>query len=405
MPRSISTPRLVGALALLTTLALGASACSGSSGSDAKVVQKADMATSTAPGNDDQASSNAKTTSTTTDPSAAPAGAKATGAAVPSAGCGTSTIKAVDAEKRPLPGSDRWYLLTTPPEHEGTTPLPLVVDYHGLSEGAELHAMFSGFGAYAAEHGFVLVAPNGTGTPVGWRVSPDRKANPDLVFTDRMLDQLEKDLCVDTSRVYATGLSNGAFVSSTLACSSADRFAAVAPVAGLVDVDGCRPSRPVPILAFHGTADPLVLFNGGFGSRLGSVLSGQTGGADPASTGSTTTEAPLAAADLDGEGFPANAAAWAKRNGCTGEPSDTDLTPTVIERTWDCPADAPVIFDIVQGGGHSWPGSEFSQKAENIVGPTDMSIDATDLIWTFFERFQLPKVDQADQADQAEPAS
>ena len=219
MPRLSAAPRTLGPLVLLAALALGASACSGSSGSDAKVVQKADMATSTAPSKDD-GSSGSKATTTTTDPSAAPAGKKATGAPVPSSGCGSSTVKAVDAEKRTLPGSDRWYLLTTPTEHDGSTPLPLVVDYHGLSEGAELHSMFSGFGAYAAKHGFILVAPNGTGSPVAWKVSPDRKGNPDLVFTDQMLDQLEKDLCVDTSRVYATGLSNGAFMSSALACST-----------------------------------------------------------------------------------------------------------------------------------------------------------------------------------------
>jgi len=388
MTRSPSR-RALGALALLTAITLGASACSGSSESNAKVVQKADMATSTTAGGGDS-----KTTTTTTDPTAAPTGQKASGAPVPSAGCGSSTVKAVSGEKRTLPDSDRWYRLTTPPEHDGSAPLPLVVDFHGLSEGADIHELFSQFEAYGAKHGFIVATPNGTGSPVAWKVSPDRKGNPDLVFTDQLLDQLEKDLCVDTSRVYATGLSNGAFMSSALACTTSDRFAAVAPVAGLIDVDDCHPTRPVPILAFHGTADPILIFNGGVGSRLGTFLDNEKGGsADPAAT--TTTEAPLATADLNGPGFPTNAAAWAKRNGCTGKPTDADLTPTVIQRTWKCPTNAPVIFDIVKGGGHSWPGSAFGQKIEKIVGPTDMSVDATDAIWKFFERFQIPKPPKA----------
>ena len=71
---------------------------------------------------------------------------------------------------------------------------------------------------------------------------------------------------------------------------------------------------------------------------------------------------PLPEADLDGEGYPATAQAWADGNGCTGEPIDEDLTDTVIERTWDCPPDGATEFLIVEGGGHSWPGSAFSQK-------------------------------------------
>ncbi len=304
--------------------------------------------------------------------------------AVASAGYGTSTVGAVSLEKRTLPGSDRWYLLTTPPEHDGTTPLPLVVDYHGLSEGAEIHSQFSGFSPYAAEHGFILVGPNGTGEPVGWNVGLDPATNPDLVFTVDLLDQLEADLCVDTSRVYATGLSNGAWMSSALACTMADRFAAVAPVAGIMRPDGCDPSRPVPILTMHGTADPILLFNGGVGDRLGNVID------DDPSGPTTTPEAALPEADLDGAGYPANARAWAAGNGCTGDPQDTEVTPTVTERTWDCPADAPVEFLVVEGGGHSWPGSEFGKAAEAIVGPTDMSFDATDAIWQFLRRFALP---------------
>ena len=321
----------------------------------------------------------AASTTTTTATSSAPEGEVATSAPVPSAGCGTSTAAAVSLERRTLPGSDRWYLVTIPATHEGTTPLPLVLDFHGLSEGAEVHTRTSGIGPYAEAHDFVAVLPNGTGSPVRWAIDPDRTANADLVFVDQLLDHLEADLCIDTSRVYATGLSNGALLSSVIACTMADRFAAVAPVAGIAAPEPCTPSRPVPVLAFHGTADPILLFNGGVGSRLSSVLAG--GSAD---------EVPLPEADLDGAGYPASAAAWAERNGCGADHVDSERTPSMIERSWDCPDDAVVLFDIMVGGGHSWPGSDFMNSIGQIVGPTDMSVDGTDVIWRFFQRFALP---------------
>lgn len=322
------------------------------------------------------------TTATTEGATAAGPDEVATAAAIPSSGCGTSTARAVEEERRTLPGSDRWYLLTVPPAHDGRTPLPLVLDIHGLSEGADIHARVSGMGAYATQHGFIAVLPSGTGTPVRWDVGLDRAGNADLVFLDHLLDELEADLCVDTSRVYATGLSNGALLSSTIACTMADRFAAVAPVAGVAHPVRCDAARPVPVLAFHGTADPILLFNGGVGTRLGRVLGRE---------GTPAEEEPIPEADLDGAGYPAAAADWAAANGCDDEPVESTPTPSVIVRTWDCPTGAEVELVILVGGGHSWPGSALLQGVEQVVGPTDMSIDATDMIWRFFQRFALPR--------------
>ena len=338
--------------------------CSGSSGGgEAKVAS-----TTTA-------ADKASTTTTTANLSAAPVGEVATGPAVPSSGCGTTKGVAQTAMRHDI--GDRYYLMTTPPGQDGTKPLPVVLDLHGLSEGAEVHSVMTKFGSYAAENGFIAVVPHGTGTPVKWDVSLDRKTNPDLVFLDAALDQIEKSQCVDTSRVYSTGLSYGAIMSSTLGCVMTDRIAAIAPVDGLTVPKGCEPERAVPVLTFHGTQDPILLFNGGV-ANLGNILG----------EGGAKTKPPVA--DLNGAGYPAAAASWAKQNGCSGEPIDTDRTPSVIERTWDCPAASPVVFEIMVDAGHSWPGSEFSQSIESIVGPTDMSIVGNDLIWEFFQRFQLP---------------
>ena len=101
----------------------------------------------------------------------------------------------------------------------------------------------------------------------------------------------------------------------------------------------------------------------------------------------TTTAPP---ADLDGEGYPAAVAAFAERNDCDPEPTDTDLSEAVLHRVYDCPPGADVEFMIIDGGGHSWPSSEFSRNIEAVVGPTTFDVDATRDSWEFLQRFHLP---------------
>ena len=194
-----------------------------------------------------------------------------------------------------------------------------------------------------------------------------------------MLDDIEASRCVDTSRVYATGLSNGAMMDSLLACQMADRIAAVAPIAGATAYGKCTPKRPVPMLTIHGTADPILLFNGG----IGDIIRVITGGKAPANP---TTTVPT---DLNGPGYPAQVKAWAERNKCDPQPHDSAVTASVTHRTYTCPSGADVEMYIVAGGGHAWPSSDFSKSIEKVVGPTTYDIDATALIWKFFQRFRL----------------
>lgn len=294
-----------------------------------------------------------------------------TGPAVPSTGCDTAPHAPSEAERIDTTsgGVERYYLLTAPEDEE---PMPLVVDLHGYTEGADVHFQQSALGEYGIDQGFVTVFPNGTGSPVAWDVSGE---SPDLTFIDTVIDEVAVSHCIDTSRVYATGLSMGAFMTSLLACERADRFAAFAPVNGLQLPEGCQPSRPVPLLTFHGTADPILLFNGGIDT------SSFTGGEQGAS-------ATIPPTDLDGEGYPATAAAWAELQGCT-DPTDVVAEP-VIDRTWTCPDGAAMEFVIIEGQGHGWPGSAFAEQIASIVGPSADGVDANELMWEFFQRYQLP---------------
>jgi polyhydroxybutyrate depolymerase len=274
-------------------------------------------------------------------------------------------------------GTPRSFLLTAPGAAR-EEPLPLVVDLHGLMEGAQIHSAHSGLGEYGLGEGFISVFPQGTGDPLRWDLGTGDQ-NADVAYIDAVLDHVGETRCVDEARVYATGLSNGAMMTSVLTCERADRFAAVAPVGGITAPEPCEQARPVPIRTTHGTVDPILLFNGGIGD-LSSFL-----GDDAAPESPTTT----AATDLNGDGYPATVAEWADRNGCEGAPDDERVGNSVLHRTYDCPEGADVEFYIVEGGGHTWPGSEFSRNIESITGPTTFEIDWNELAWEFFQRFAL----------------
>jgi polyhydroxybutyrate depolymerase len=304
----------------------------------------------------------------------------------PSAGCGSSTVRA-GQEKVTIrsAGVERWYLRHVPPAHDGSTPVPVVVDLHGYSEGAEVHAVVSQLGPYGDEQGFVTLTPHGQGEgPVPlWDTAP---GGPDQAFLEGMLDDVEASLCVDSARVFVTGLSNGAMMTSMVACELADRFAAAAPVAGVTEVADCQANRPVPVVAFHGTDDGFLAYEGGFGPQIASLPSpdgrgtlGDAAGPANGSAGSTGPSVPEVMAD------------WAERNGCDDDaaPDEEAVAGDVTLLRFACPAGAEAELYRVEGGGHSWPGSEFLANAEAVVGRTTMSISADEIMWDFFERHPL----------------
>lgn len=275
------------------------------------------------------------------------------GAAVrPSRGCDHPVTDAGTDEVHELSvhGQTRSYLVTTP---GGTEPLPLVVALHGIIEGPEVHSLHTGLGEFGVEHGFVTVFPRGRGEPISWDASA-AEGNPDLDFVDEVVANVAARRCIDESRVYATGLSNGAMLASTLACVRTDRFAAIAPVAGVLAPAECDPSRPLPLLTTHGTEDPVLAFH-----------------------------------ELGGNGVIGQVDAWAQRNGCDPEPTEAPAGESVVHRTYDCPPDAAVELYVVEGGGHTWPGSEFSSTIESVTGPATFEIDWNELLWEFFQRYSI----------------
>ena len=273
-------------------------------------------------------------------------------------------------------GEERWYLRHVPPSYDGATPLPLVLDLHGYLEGATIHAIHSKLGPFGDEHGFITLTPNGTGEPIHWDVALH---SPSVKFIEQVLDEAEDTLCIDERRVFVSGLSNGAMFASVLACSLSDRIAAIAPVAGVRNFKRCRPEHPMPVVAFHGTADMVLSFDGGLGP-VGLGL--------PVAPGKTIADV---RPDLaEGASIPDIVNAWAKRNGCKKKPETKQIADDVkLVRYSGCDDDATVeLYEIIDGG-HTWPGSEFSAAIENAVGRVTFSIDADQIIWKFFQEHPL----------------
>jgi len=252
-------------------------------------------------------------------------------------------------------GVDRTYLLYVPASYRGEAPAAIVFDFHGFGSSAAQQIAYGNFRPLADRDGFIVVAPDGQGMPRHFTLlGPGPGEVDDVTMTLALLDHLEATLCVDAGRVYGAGMSNGGAFSAILACRAADRFSAVAAVAAVVLLPGCA-GRPVPVVAFQGTADPIVPFGGGTVRCCGSP------------------QIPAASDTMQ---------QWADHDGCAA-PTESHPSPSITQRAWGgCTDGADVVFYVVDGGGHTWPGSAFDVAA---LGATTKEIDASDTIWTFFK--------------------
>jgi polyhydroxybutyrate depolymerase len=173
-----------------------------------------------------------------------------------------------------------------------------------------------------------------------------------------VLDDLGGVVAIDRARVYATGISNGGMMAYRVACAFADRFAAIAVVAGeMTSGDDCRPSRPVPVLVIHGSADRNLPLDGGPGAR--------------------------AIAVHDVNSVAAAIEFWRRNDGCGEPPVREQRGALTRTRFAECADGSEVELVVIDGGGHSWPGGE---RLARFLDPPSTALDATDEIWRFFAR-------------------
>lgn len=272
-------------------------------------------------------------------------------------------------------GQERRYLVHVPPADAPEKPMPVVLAFHGGGANADSMVAFSGLSAKADEAGFIVVYPAGSGRLARMLTfnagdccghAAAAKVD-DVAFTRSILDDLESVANVDTRRVFATGMSNGAMMAYRLASELSDRIAAIAPVGGPMGTAECQPKRPVSVLHFHGDADEFAPFKGGRGR------------------GPSGTDFHPVQQSID---------RWVAANGCAATPATTQLPDreddgtTVRKVRWGGGREgAEVVLVVIEGGGHTWPGREPRMRR---LGASTRDISATDMMWEFFERHPMP---------------
>jgi polyhydroxybutyrate depolymerase len=280
----------------------------------------------------------------------------------PGAGFNKDKYEAMDVD-----GLLRTYFIHLPSGYDKNTSYPVVFVFHGGGGSAEGAERMSAMSPKADKEHFIAVYPNGDGklknkllTWNTWNCCGYALKNNinDVKFIRLLIDKLEQEYNADPKRIYATGLSNGGMMSYRLACELSDKIAAIAPVAGALNCDNCRPDFPVAVIAFHGTADKHLPYYGGMGDnsiapRIDKPVSFAIG-------------------------------SWVKNNGCTDKKKE-EFGSIIKDSYGGCKNNADVVLYTVVGGGHSWPGGRNGAHYGNVDKPTH-EISATDLIWDFFSR-------------------
>ena len=251
-------------------------------------------------------------------------------------------------------GVSRHYILHVPTGYRPGAAVPLIINFHGYSSNSNQEEALTGMSVKADREDFIVVYPDGLNST--WYTGSGTDGQRDRQFVRDLITSLEGQFSIDPKRIYATGISNGGGMTDRVGCTMADIIAAIAPDSGAYNFwQDCSPSRPMPVLAFHGLDDKLVPYTGGVPQIM---------------------EPPI----------PDWAAAWARRDGCASMPVKTTPVNTVTVQTWSsCQGNAEVILYTLANHGHSWPGSAVMPKAI-----TSQAINATDVMWDFFKAHPMP---------------
>jgi poly(3-hydroxybutyrate) depolymerase len=235
-------------------------------------------------------------------------------------------------------GKQRTYILHVPQSYTGRSAVPLVLDFHGLGGSGSQEKGMSGYSRQSDQSGFVVAFPDGINGTWNNGLDPSRAGTEDDIgFAKAIVNQLRAEGCIDSKRIYSVGFSMGGGMTYYLACQAADVFAAAAPSSfDLVQGEQCKPSRPISVLSFRGTADTVVPYEG-------------------KSTGSAFI------------GAEKTFQTWKEIDGCTGSAATGSNGCTMFSA---CQNGTQVGLCTIQGGGHA-PGS--AEKG-----------------WSFLNQFTLP---------------
>lgn len=246
----------------------------------------------------------------------------------------------------------------------------LVIVFHGGGQSGPRIQELIHMDEVADRHGFWVAYPNGTpgsGGGFTWNGgdccgAAMRENIDDVEFIEGMIDELTTTSCVNPERIFATGISNGAIFSYRLGCELSDKVAAIAPVAGALMLEQCRPGKPVPAIIFHGSEDKHVKIRGGR-----HLMSGARRAFPPQRETRNR---------------------WLEVNGCSSDSEVVFASGDSSCRAYqNCSASGDVTFCMIEGGGHTWPGGEPIRPG--VLGYTTDDLSASETMWAFFDDHPL----------------
>ncbi|MGH9228579.1 MAG: alpha/beta hydrolase family esterase [Acidimicrobiales bacterium] len=250
-------------------------------------------------------------------------------------------------------GEERAYLLALPDDYDGTTAHPLVFNFHGFSSNKEGMSAYTAMAERGTARGYIVVTPDALGDPRDWNYFGDQARADDFGFVDALVVDLSGRLCIDADRVYAAGHSAGSAFAGFLQCKPPYRFAAVAMVAAFIPT-ACPVDRATPsVIAFHGTADPAVPYDGG------SVGGGPVG-------------IPPVLETLE---------QYADAYGCERPATEDEPAAGVETDAYTaCAGGSEVVLYTIVGGTHDWPGNAIEPDAAG-----GQAYPASETILDFFD--------------------
>lgn len=269
--------------------------------------------------------------------------------------------------------SKREFILHLPKKYDSKTALPLVLIFHGGGGNSRQMQNYMKMDGIADSENFITVYPNGINKQWndGREFKEEIAANDDVQFITQLLDTLVKNYAIDSSRIFATGISNGGFFSIYLSYKLSHRLLAIAPVCASIPeriYNNFYPANPVSLLLINGTKDPLVPYEGGL------VGNKRSGGRGRCTSTDSTIQRYIAIDSVRREALIEELPDKNRQDGCTA-----------VKYTYSGGKNNTTVCLIkVINGGHTLPGG-YPYLPKIIIGKVCNDFTGNEMIWDFFK--------------------